>query len=47
VIAAAGIPDRGDVIDVDAETEARTQAFRLPGFSIGLAASSGGTSSGA
>jgi hypothetical protein len=49
MVAAARVADRGDVIDVDAETEplrVRLGAhfLRLPGFTAGIAASSGGTS---
>jgi hypothetical protein len=51
MIAAAGVADRRDVIDVDAEAEMGRQrgqaAFRLPGFSAGIAASSGGKASAA
>ena len=43
---AARVPDRRDVIDVDAEAElARHAAARLPGLTAGMAASSGGTAS--
>ncbi len=37
VVAAARVPDRGDVVDVDAEAEfvLAAQALRLPGFSTG------------
>ncbi len=45
--AAARVPDRRDMVDVDAEAEVRGHAaFRLPGFSAGIAASSGGSSLG-
>src|SRR5690606_20635373 len=47
VIAAASVPDRGDVIDVDAEAQPAGHYLRLPGLTAGLAASSGGTSSSA
>jgi len=47
VIAAARVPDRRDVVDVDAEAEPAAQAAaRLPGFTAGMCASSGGNSSG-
>jgi hypothetical protein len=43
MIAAARVPDGRDMIDVDAEAQVpRHAAFRLPGFSTGTAASSGG-----
>jgi hypothetical protein len=46
MIAAARIPDRRDVIDVDAEAESAGHAAeRLPGLIAGMAASSGGTAS--
>jgi hypothetical protein len=46
MISAARVPDGRDVIDVDAEAEARGQAAaRLPGFTAGIDASSGGTES--
>ena len=52
-IAAARVPDRRDMVDIDSEAEdwviprgARQAAFRLPGFSAGRAASSGGSASG-
>ena len=49
---AARITDRGDMVDVDAQTEAlcvaqRHDFTRLPGWVTGTAASAGGTSSGA
>ena len=48
MIAAARVADRRDVVDVDAEAEAgERQALRLPGFTAGMAASSGGSSSAA
>ena len=52
MIPATRVADRGDVIDVDAKAEAlggkgAHQAARLPGLIAGVAASSGGTSSGA
>ena len=52
MIAAARVPDGRHVIDVDAQAQARRnecahQAARLPGLIAGVAASSGGTSSGA
>ena len=41
--AAASVPDRRDMVDVDAETKpAAHAAVRLPGFSAGIDASSGG-----
>ena len=48
--AAARVPDRRDMVDIDAEAEVaqaqRAQAaLRLPGFSAGMAASSGGSAS--
>ena len=50
MIAAASVPDRRDMIDIDAEAEmiahAWTVSLRLPGFSAGTAASSGGSESG-
>ena len=46
-VAAARVPDRRHVVDVDAEPERTDHALslRLPGSSIGMAASSGGSSS--
>ena len=44
MIAAARVPDRRDMVDIDAEAKASAQAAaRLPGFTAGIAASSGGT----
>ena len=50
--AAARVPDRRDMVDVDAEAEparscrsAHAATLRLPGFSAGMAASSGGSAS--
>jgi hypothetical protein len=46
MVAAARVPDGRDVIDVDAEAKPVAQAAaRLPGFTAGIAASSGGTAS--
>jgi hypothetical protein len=46
--ASARVPDRRDVIDIDAEAEFPGHAAaRLPGFTAGIAASSGGTAPGA
>ena len=46
MIAAARVPDGRDVIDVDAEAQLPGHAAaRLPGFTAGIAASSGGTAS--
>jgi hypothetical protein len=46
MVAAARVPDGRDVIDVDAEAEARRHAAaRLPGLTAGIAASSAGTAS--
>jgi hypothetical protein len=46
MIAAAGVPDRRDMVDIDAEAEPVGQAAaRLPGLIAGIAASSGGTES--
>jgi hypothetical protein len=46
VIAAARVPDRRDVVDIDAEAEPVGQAAaRLPGLIAGIAASSAGTDS--
>ena len=43
VVAAARVPDRRDMVDIDAEAEVPIHAaLRLPGFSAGRAASSGG-----
>ena len=53
ILAAARVADRRDMVDVDPEAEMgghRTSvqaAWRLPGFSAGMAASSGGKASGA
>ena len=49
VVAATRIADGGDVVDVDAETQASSHAerSRLPGLTAEITASSGGTSSGA
>ena len=49
MIPAARVPDRRDMVDIDAEAEVTVhgQALRLPGFTASLAASSGGSSSGA
>ncbi len=51
ILAAARIPDRRHMVDIDAEASfSRSKgiaqaAARLPGFTAGMAASSGGTSS--
>ena len=46
IAGAARVPDRRDVIDVDAKAQRGSHAaFRLPGFSAGKAASSGGSES--
>ncbi len=52
MVAAARVPDRRDMVDIDAEAEvagrfqcAHASALRLPGFSAGMAASSGGSAS--
>jgi hypothetical protein len=48
MLAAARVPDRGDVIDIHSKTETLGQAAaRLPGLTGGIAASSGGTASAA
>jgi hypothetical protein len=49
MIPAARVPDRRDMVNVDPEAEVvrHAQAFRLPGFTASVAASSGGSSSGA
>ena len=47
MIAAACVTDGGDMVDVDAETEAMGQDVRLPGLVTGMAASSAGISSSA
>ena len=55
MVAAARVPDRRDMVDIDPEAEGRSRAldqardgaFRLPGFSAGSAASSGGSASAA
>ena len=41
------VADRGDVIDVDAQSKSHAFKSRLPGFSAGIAANSGGSASGA
>jgi hypothetical protein len=47
MIATASVPDRRDMVDVDAEAEPIAQAAaRLPGLTAGMAASSGGTDCG-
>ena len=44
IICAASIPDRGDVVDVYAQTKpVHLDSLRLPGSSTGMAASSGGS----
>ena len=44
--AAARIPDGRDMIDIDAETQRLAHGLaRLPGFTGGMAASSGGSAS--
>src|SRR5690242_21439407 len=46
MIAAARIPDRRDMVDIDAEAEPLGHAAaRLPGLTAGMAASSAGTDS--
>jgi hypothetical protein len=46
MIAAARVPNRRDVIDVDPEAQVIVQAAaRLPGLTGGMAARSGGTDS--
>jgi len=46
MIAAARVPDRRDVVDIDAEAQPfRHAAARLPGLTAGIAARSGGTES--
>jgi len=52
MLAAARIPDRRDMVDVDPEAEAPTRSFkiqfaRLPGFTALVFVSSGGSSSSA
>jgi hypothetical protein len=56
MIAAARVPDGRDMVDIDPEAQApghaaqaslMAGALRLPGFSAGMAASSGGSASGA
>ena len=59
MIAAARVPDRRDMVDIDPQAEMTAQgvqapsaslgtgALRLPGFSAGIAASSGGSASAA
>jgi hypothetical protein len=43
MVAAARVPDRRDMVDIDAEAEVagHVQAFRLPGLTASVAASSG------
>jgi hypothetical protein len=46
VVAATRVPDRRDMVDIDAKAEAVAQAAaRLPGLIAGIAARSGGTES--
>ncbi len=49
MVAAARITDSRDMIDIDAKAKVacHLQAFRLPGLTASVAASSGGSSSGA
>ncbi len=47
IAGAARVPDRRDVIDIDPKAQMIAHAARLPGLIAGIAASSGGSASGA